>query len=183
MYMSVPLKDLPDYVCRGKMSPGMVSDTEAVQMHFTVMLQLFWHSTTTWRAGDIASTFTVNTKHKAIPDPAGRLPVACQACYYRPIPSFQQWWRFTYQHGCECPAVFPHPTVTHCQSTGALTPIFKHNKKIWHHLISVKAWIQCEFRKVYCVIKKRREINIWLTTIIKKIYKNKKEVELLLTRW
>lgn len=64
MYMSVPLKNSSDHVCRGMMSSGMVSDTEAVQTHFTVMLQLFCHSTTTWRAGDIASTFTVNTKHR-----------------------------------------------------------------------------------------------------------------------
>ena len=28
------------------MSPGMVSDTKAVQTHFTVTLQLFWHGTT-----------------------------------------------------------------------------------------------------------------------------------------
>lgn len=128
MYMSVPSKD-SDHVCRGMMPPGMVSDTEAVQTHFTVMPQLFWHGTATWRSGDISSAPTVNTKHEAILDWVGRLPAACQACYYRLLHPFQQWRRFTYQHGCERPAVFSHPTLTYRQSTGAFTDFFKHKQK------------------------------------------------------
>lgn len=162
-YMSVPLKDPPDHVCRGMMSPGMLSDTEAVQTHFTVMLQLLWHSTTTWRAGDIASTSTVNTKHEAIPDRAGRLPAARQASSYRPLHSFQRWWCFTYQHGYEHPAVFSHPTVSRRQSTGELAPIFKHkHKQKKSATISlVRKHGRREFHKVYCVIKQRREMSLW----------------------
>lgn len=45
--MSVLTKDPPDLtVCRGMMSPGMLSNTKAVQTHFTATLQHFWHSMT-----------------------------------------------------------------------------------------------------------------------------------------
>lgn len=45
--MSVLVKDPSDRsVCWGMMSPGMVSDTKAVQTNFTVTLQLFWQGMT-----------------------------------------------------------------------------------------------------------------------------------------
>lgn len=55
--MSVLTKDPSDRtVCRRMMSPGMVSDTKSVRTHFTLTLQLSWHSMTMrgiWRLFNI----------------------------------------------------------------------------------------------------------------------------------
>lgn len=93
--MSVLANDPCDRsVCGGMMSPGMVSDTEAVQTHFTVTLQLFWQSMT---MRGIRHLFNFYSKcrtwlhariwHITGTPLHGKLPAGSQACFYLIIPS------------------------------------------------------------------------------------------------
>lgn len=93
--MSVLVKDPSDRsVCWGMMSPGMVSDTKAVQTNFTVTLQHFWQGMTMRGIRHHVNFYSKcpTWLHTRIWHITGTLlhaslPADCKICFYLIIPS------------------------------------------------------------------------------------------------